>query len=157
MLRVVFAAMLTLLTSMPSWAHSYKIKDLGIDHPFATPTVQGAPTGAVYLTLTNQGKIPDRLIGASTPRAKRVELHTMSMTGDVMRMREVSAIDVNPGQPVKMQPGSSNHVMLIGLAAPLKAGDRFPMVLRFEKAGSAEVEVIVQSPAPAKEAAHEHH
>ncbi len=157
MLRVVLAAMLTLLTSMPSWAHSYKIKDLGIDHPFATSTVQGAPTGAVYLTLTNQGKAPERLIGASTPRAKRVELHTMSMTGDVMRMREVNSIDVNPGQPVKMQPGSSNHLMLIGLAAPLKAGDRFPMTLRFEKAGSADVEVIVQSPAPAKKAAHEHH
>ncbi len=155
MIRLVLAAALALLASMPAWAHSYKIKDLEIDHPFATPTVQGAPTGAVYFTLTNQGKAVDRLIGASTPRAKRVELHMMSMSGDIMRMREVDAIDAKPGQAVQMQPGSMNHLMLVGLSAPLKLGDRFALTLRFEKAGALEVEVLGQSPA-AKEAAHQH-
>ncbi len=156
MIRLLLAAALSLLPAIGAWGHDYRVKDIRVDHPFATPTVQGAPTGAVYFTLTNQGKAADRLLGASTPRAKRVELHTMTMAGDVMRMREVSAIDVKPGQPVKMQPGASNHLMLIGLSAPLKSGDRFPMTLRFEKAGSVEVEVLVQNPAPAKEAAHEH-
>lgn len=156
MRRSLVVTALALFIAMPAWAQSFKARDVEVDHPFATPTVQGAPTGAVYFTLTNRGKAADRLLGASTPRAKRVELHTMSMAGDVMRMREVSAIDVNPGQPVKMQPGASNHLMLVGLAAPLKAGDRFPMTLRFEKAGSVAVEVLVQNPTPAKEAPHQH-
>jgi len=156
MIRLAIAAVLALLTTMSAWGQSYRVKDVQVDHPFAPPTVQGAPTAAVYFTITNQGKGADRLLGASTPRAKRVELHAMSMAGDVMRMREVGSIDASPGQAVKMQPGSANHLMLVGLAAPLKSGDRFPMTLRFEKAGKVEIEVLVQSASPARETAHQH-
>ena len=156
MKRHLIIALLGLLAAMPSWAHSYRVKDLEVDHPFATATVRGAPTGAVYFTLANRGRSADRLLGASTPRAKRVELHAMSMTGDIMRMREVDSIEANPGHPVKMEPGSANHLMLVGLAAPLKAGERFPLTLRFEKAGALQVEVLVQNAASAKEAAHQH-
>ena len=156
MKRLILFGTLALCIAMPAWAHSYRVKDLEVDHPFATPTVRGAPTGAVYFTLENRGKAADRLLGASTPRAKRVELHAMSMSGDVMRMREVDSIQASPGHPLKMEPGSANHLMLVGLAAPLRIGERFPLTLRFEKAGAVEVEVLVQNPAPAKEASHRH-
>jgi periplasmic copper chaperone A len=136
-------------------ARSYTFKGLEIDQPYATPTVAAAPTGAVYLTIVNRGKEPDRLLGGSTSRAKRVELHSMSMQGDVMRMRHILSIDLNPGEPVVMRPSSSHHVMLSGLTAPLKVGDRFPLTLRFEKAGTLKVEVVVEQPKPAAPA-HQH-
>jgi len=152
----VLLGCLFLYTAMAA-SPSDKVKVIEIDHPFATPTVPGAPTGAVYLSIANRSKSADRLLGASTPRAKRVELHAMSMAGDVMRMREVESIDVNPGQPVAMQPGSANHLMLVGLAAPLKSGERFPLTLRFEKAGNVDIEVPVQTTAPASSESSHHH
>ena len=71
-----------------------------------------------------------------------------------MRMRQVEAIALPSGAAIALQPGAL-HLMLFGLKAPLKAGDRFPMKLKFEKAGEVVVTVNVEEPAPA-EAAGEH-
>jgi len=60
-----------------------------------------------------------------------------------MRMRPVEAISVTPGSTTKLEP-SGLHVMLLNLKAPLKVGDRFPLTLTFEKAGSVSVEVTVE-------------
>jgi copper(I)-binding protein len=76
--------------------------------------------------------------------SRTVELHEMKMDGDVMRMRQVAAVDVPAGGSVALEPGGL-HVMLLGLKAPLKEGDRFPMTLRFEKAGEVKVEVHVEA------------
>ena len=158
-LRAIAAAWLgsiALIVATQASAQTYKLKDIEVSRVFATPTVAAAPTGAVYFTLSNRGGTPDRLVGASTPRAKRAELHAMSMAGDVMRMREVEAIDAKPGQTLVMQPGSGNHLMLIGLAAPLKSGDKFPLTLRFEKAGTLSLEVPVEKPGQPTEPQHSH-
>jgi copper(I)-binding protein len=156
-ITTLFAA-LALSLSFGAAAHDFNLKGIAIGHPYATPTVSGAPTGAVYISLTNGTKASDRLVGASTPRAKSVELHSMSMAGDIMRMREVEAIEVKPGQKIEMRPSSGFHLMLNGLASPLKPGDKFPLVLRFEKSGTAKVEVVVEEPKPsaAKAPAHKH-
>jgi hypothetical protein len=137
---------LALLAAACAGAEDLDFKGLRIGHAFATPTPAAAPTGAVYLSLENRSRAGDRLLGASTPRAKRVELHAMSMAGDVMRMRELDALDIKAGQKLDMRPGSGFHVMLVELAAPLRAGDRFPMTLRFEKSGAVKIEVVVEQP-----------
>lgn len=83
-------------------------------------------------------------MSASTPRAERAEVHTHVNDNGVMRMRKVEGgVAVAPGQTVKFAPGSY-HIMLLGLKQPLKAGDRFPLTLSFEKAGQVEVQVVVQ-------------
>jgi len=79
----------------------------------------------------------------------------MKMEGDVMRMRQVDAIEVPVGQTVELKPGGY-HLMFIGLKAPLKVGERFPMTLKFEKAGEVKVEVVVQAPGAAAEPQHKH-
>ena len=81
----------------------------------------------------------------------------MSMDDGVMRMREVEAIAVAPGAPIKMRPGSGFHFMLMDLKQPLKDGESFPMTLEFERAGKVEVKVVVQVPKAAEsDAAHKH-
>lgn len=61
-----------------------------------------------------------------------------------MRMREVTdGVAVAPGTTVKFAPGGY-HIMLMGLKQPLKAGDRFPLTLKFAKAGSVTVDVQVE-------------
>jgi copper(I)-binding protein len=141
-------------------AHGFKAGDLAIDHPYATPTRPGMNTGAVYFrAIKNNGTEPDRLLLARTPAAATVELHRMEMDGDVMRMRAVPAVELPAKTEVRLRHGTPNghHLMLLGLKAPLKDGDRFPVTLTFQRAGEREVMVWVQTPRSSKkEAEHAH-
>jgi hypothetical protein len=129
-------------------AHSFSVGDIAIDHPFAMPSIAGTSNGAAYLaSLQNKGTAPERLVGASTPAAARVELHTMSVDAQgVMRMREVDGIALAPKAKVEMRPGMGLHLMLVGLKGPLKEGTSFPMKLQFEHAGPLDVTVVVEAP-----------
>ena len=157
-IAAALAAMAALATlTSPAVAHDFRLGPLRIDHPYATPTPPGASTGAAYLRgIRNTGGQADRLIGASTPAARVVEIHRSVIDAqNVMRMRAIDSIDLPPRGEVRLRHGGEHHLMLIGLKQPLKDGDRFPMTLRFEKAGEREVMVWVQQPRDAA-GAHEH-
>jgi periplasmic copper chaperone A len=102
----------------------------------------GAKAGAAYVTVTNNGTAPDRLVGASTPVAGKAQLHTMTDDNGVMKMRPVDAIELKPGASVTLKPGGY-HVMLFDVKQPLSAGQSFPLTLTFEKAGPVETKVTV--------------
>ncbi len=101
---------------------------------------------AAYMTITNEGEEAVRLVAVSTPIAKRAELHTTRIEDGVMKMRPVEAIEIGPGQTVRLEPGG-HHVMLLGLAGPLRVDDRFDLTLAF--ADGTEIDVAV----PVREAA----
>ncbi len=144
--RVAIAVLLALACNSAP-AHDFKAGALVIDHPYATPTPPGARTGAVYFrALKNPGRDADRLLGASTPAAGSVEIHKTTMDGDVMRMRQIDALELPAGAEMKFRHGGEWHLMLIDLKAPLRKGDRFPITLRFERAGEREAMVWVQQP-----------
>lgn len=124
-------------------AHDYALRALKIDHPFARATPPGARTGGVFVTVENTGTQPDRLLSASTPVAGIAELHEMSVDAGVMRMRGVAAMEVKAGETLQLKPGGF-HVMLSELKQPLKVGDKFPMTLKFQNAGTVEVSVWVE-------------
>ena len=130
--------------SLSAAAHDYQAGEVHIDHPYARATMPSQPSGAVYMTLENRGKNPDKLVAAETPAAKKTEIHTMSMDGNVMKMRQVDSVELAPAAKVAMKPGDGYHIMLLGLNQQLKAGDKLPMTLTFEKAGKVEVSVQVQ-------------
>lgn len=129
---------------------------VGVEHAWARATAAGQRAGGGFLTLQGRAQ-PDRLLGASAPVADRVELHSMTMDGDVMRMRQVDSIDVPAGQKVELKPGGY-HLMLMGLKQPLQAGSRFPLKLKFERGGEVTVDMKVEAAAsmPASGAAHHH-
>lgn len=105
----------------------------------------GVPNIAIYFDqVHNGGAEADQLVSAALPFDAKVELHEMKMEGDMMRMREVPAIEVPAGGSVDMQRGASYHVMVIGLKQPLKAGDHFDLRLRFRQAGEQVVRVQVR-------------
>jgi copper(I)-binding protein len=140
-----------------AFAHDFKVGNMVIDHPYATPTLVGQSTGAVYFrNLRNRGTEADRLLSAQTSAAARVALHRMQMQGEVMRMNAVQAIEIPAKSDMRMGHASTEgyHLMLEELKAPLKDGDSFALTLRFEKAGERTVQVHVQT--PRKGAAHEH-
>jgi copper(I)-binding protein len=108
---------------------------------WARATPGGAQTAAIYVTMASAAG--DRLTGASTPAAQMAELHIMTMDNGVMKMRQVDGIDLPAGQAVTLKPGGY-HIMLSGLAQPLKEGQNFLLTLTFAKAGAQQVTVSVQ-------------
>ncbi len=117
-----------------------------VEAAWARPTVQGQAGGGAFLRITG-GSAPDRLLSASAGVAREVELHSMEMEGNVMRMRPITGIDVPAGKTIELKPGGQ-HVMFVGLTQTLKSGAHFPMTLRFEKAGEVKVDVRVMLQAP---------
>ena len=136
------------LAGQPAAAHDYKQGDLVIDHPWARASAGAARAGAAFMTVTNAGAQDDRLLSASADVSEAVELHTHILQDGVMRMRPVEGgIVVPAGGTAELAPGGL-HVMFLGLKAPFKEGDRFPLTLNFEKAGSVTVEGAIEGVAP---------
>lgn len=142
-LSALLLVALALFGGASAQAHEYKAGALSVEHPWARPSA--AQTGAAYFVIRNEGKEDDTLLRIESDVARTVQVHEMKMEGTIMRMRAVERLVVPAGGSVALTPGGL-HVMLIGLKAPLKDGDRFPMKLVFEKAGAVEVSTYVQTP-----------
>ena len=124
-------------------AADYKAGTIEIDHPFTVVPPRGASVAAGYMTLVNTGSAPDRLVSASAQAASKVDIHEMTMTDGVMKMRPVqNGVEVKPGQTVELKPGSF-HMMFMELKQPLTAGQPVKGTLVFEKAGTIEIEYVV--------------
>jgi hypothetical protein len=119
---------------------------LEVTDAWARATPAKAENGIAFLTIRSPAA--DRLISASSPVAKKVELNTMAMEDMVMKMRPIASLDVPAGQPVTLKPGG-DHIMLLGLTGPLREGQSFPLTLTFEKAGTRAVIVAVEKPGAA--------
>lgn len=117
---------------------------MAVTDPWSRETAVGQNAGGAFMTIANTGTAADRLTGGSTPVAGRVEIHTMTMENDVMRMRQLEdGLEVPAGRDVTLKPGSF-HVMLIDLKQPLKAGERVPLTLTFAGAGIVETTLEVR-------------
>ncbi|MFP4440124.1 MAG: copper chaperone PCu(A)C [Chloroflexaceae bacterium] len=103
----------------------------------------GGSTSAAYMTLVNGSATADALISAATDAAEVVELHTVIMEENVMRMRPVEQIEVPANGETELRPGGF-HIMLIGLQRDLNAGDGVELTLTFENAGEVTVSAPVQ-------------
>jgi copper(I)-binding protein len=136
-LRTIALACSLLALSAAAYAQQ-KHASITVETPWARATPPGAPTGAVYLTVHNGGSSDDRLVAVSTPAAKKADLHTHLMDGDIMKMRAVPSIQIPAGKDVRLAPGGY-HVMLMDLNHPLKRGDTLRLTLTFEKAGQITV------------------
>jgi copper(I)-binding protein len=143
-LAMIIAAACAALIVPPVTAHEYKLGALKIGHPWARATPKGAPVGAGYLTITNTGSAPDRLIGGAVAFAKHLEIHEMKMDNGIMKMRMLpNGLTIKPGQTVMLQPGGY-HVMFTGLKKPLVKGEHVDATLKFEKAGEVKVYFVVE-------------
>jgi copper(I)-binding protein len=138
-------ATLVIATAPPVDAAEVKAGTLVIDSPWTRATPGGAKVAGGYMTISNTGAAHDRLIGGSFPRATRFEVHEMRMDGSVMRMRPLpNGLEIKPHQAVKLAPGGY-HLMFMGLKQPLKQGEKIKGQLVFEKAGTVDVEYVVEA------------
>ncbi len=134
-------------------SQTYKIGNVEVTNPWARPST--GKTGAAYFTLTNHGTSDDTLVSVESDAAAKVQIHDMTMDGNIMRMRKLAALPLPAGKSVNVAPGGL-HVMLIGLTKPLTEGGSIVMHLVFAKAGGLDVAVPVQMKPPVASAAAGH-
>ena len=115
-----------------------------ISDAWARATAPGQDTGGIFLEIHNRGGAADRLVGASTPVAAAVQMHTMTMDGAVMRMRRKESLDVPAGGSIDLAPGGT-HLMLVGMKAPLETGSTVPLSLQFSESARLAVTVKVRA------------
>lgn len=143
-LSVIVAAVLSISLAVPALADDVTIGSLKISAPWARATPKGAAVGGGYLTITNTGSTPDRLVGGTTEIASRFEVHEMSMDNGVMKMRQLAqGLEIKPGEKVEFKPGSY-HLMFMGLKQQLTQGRHFKATLQFEKAGKVDVDFAIE-------------
>jgi Uncharacterized protein conserved in bacteria len=99
-------------------------------------------TGA-FMTLTASSD--SKLVGVESPVAKTVQVHEMTMNGDVMGMREVKAVELPAGKAVTLDPNGL-HVMLMGLKQQVKEGEQVPLTLFIEDTKGGKQTLQVQAP-----------
>ena len=156
-LFVLAAAAASLSWTLPAVAHDYAAGSLAIAHPWSRKAPPSAPVAGGYVSITNNGTEPDRLVGGSSPVAERIEMHVSTLEDGVARMRPaVDGIEIAPGETVELKPGGT-HIMFIKPSGLPDEGKKFPATLEFEKAGAVDVEFAVQAMgAPAEPEAPDH-
>ena len=141
-------------------AKDVKVGSLKIEHGYAMETRPGQPNGGAFIEVENRGKRVERLLSVSFPKtvSERGELHTMKHEDGKMIMREVPKFEIPAGGKLKLQPGG-DHLMLIGIKEPLKAGSTVKATLQFENAGKVEVDLAVKARGDIKKHGHDenHH
>lgn len=120
-------------------AAEFKVGAITIETPWSRATPGGAKVAAGYLTIKNSAAAPDRLVSVTADIAGRTEIHQMSMTDGMMKMRQLSdGLPIPARGSVTLEP-ASYHLMFLDLKRPLTEGETFPGTLTFEKAGTIRV------------------
>lgn len=121
---------------------------LHVENGWATPTPGGVHVSAGYVTIVNDSDRADVLTAANSTRAANVDLHAMSMNGAIMQMRSIASMEIPAHETVTLAPGGS-HLMFNGVSTPFAEGERIPVQLMFQHAGTVSVELPVSRSAPA--------
>jgi copper(I)-binding protein len=120
-------------------------RSISIEKPWARETVEGQAAGGGFMTIVNNGQREDQLVSASSPASHEVQIHTMSMDGDVMRMRQLTdGLSIPAKGKVELKPRGL-HIMFIGLKKPLRPGTSVPVTLKFRHTGSMTAQFKVQA------------
>jgi hypothetical protein len=136
--------------------------DVSVEGAWSRATAPGQDAAMVDMSITS--KQAATLIGFSSPACKSAELHSMTHEGGVMKMREVKEVSLPAGQRINLGE-SGYHLMLLGLKAPLKAGEAVPLTLSIRQADKrvvkievkTEVKPLTEARAAPQDAGHMHH
>jgi len=121
MKRILCVGLLAMMAMAPAYADDVKVTKV-----WARATAPGQDSASVQLTITS--KKDATLIGVASGSAQRGEIHTMVMEGDVMKMRAIESLPL-PAKKTVTLGADGNHLMLIGLKNPLKAGRKLPFAI----------------------------
>lgn len=132
--------------SSASAEQTFQIGALKISHPWAPASAKNVRDAPGYLTVTNTGSVPDRLVSGSIAEAQHLEPRPLSASAGIV---------VQPGQTLTLRP-DGDQLLFQGLYSPLEQGMVVQSILRFEKAGAGVVEFTVEGRPAGKPASGKH-
>ncbi len=112
---------------------------------YAFHTAPNQRNGAAFMVLKNDHDHDITLTSASSDVAERVEIHTMSMDGDIMEMRRLDQLKIPAHTDVVLEP-TGKHIMLIGLHHQLEQGANIPLILSFADGHNETINISVVPP-----------
>ena len=107
-------------------------RGVSVEQAWARATVPGQKVAGVYLSIRSDQAAALTAVGS--PLANSAEIHSMSNDNGVMRMRRLPGLNLPAGETVRLVPGG-NHIMLLDIKHPLRAGEHVPLVLTVERNG----------------------
>ena len=128
-------------------SQSRKSSDIKITDTWVRASTPGQTVGAAYMTLNSAKNMT--LISVESAAAGNIEIHSMSMTNGVMKMRMLDKLNLTAGKPYKLAPGGF-HLMLFDLKQPLQAGKKVDFILHFKDAANKVSNVKVTVPIKAE-------
>jgi len=138
-----------LVATLLAFGPIHALAQVAVSEPWVRATVPQQKATGAFMSLTSRSDA--RLVEARSPVAGVVEIHEMTMSNNVMRMRAVPSVPLPAGKTVELKPGGY-HVMLMDLKAQVKEGDSVPITLVVEGGGKRET-IEVKAPAKALTAA----
>lgn len=114
-----------------------------VENPYVREVPPGMQNSAAFMTLVNDGEEEAVLVKARSRVSKVVELHTHTMEGGQMVMRQIPRITVPAKGSTELKPGGL-HIMLIGLKQPIAQGDEVALDLYFSDGTQASVTAPVK-------------
>lgn len=130
-MKTLWLAPLALLAACTQAPREPKLE---VEDVWARAVAPGQKTGAVYMTIRNQGASSDALMSAKVSVAPNSMIHQTTTENGVSKMAHAGPIAIPAGATVKLQRGGT-HVMMTGMTVPLSPGDRFFVDLTFETSG----------------------
>jgi periplasmic copper chaperone A len=143
--KLIIASLMVLGMS-GAFAQNAIIGKLAISDAYVKETVPGQTVASGFVKIKNTGPA-DKLVAVSSATGSELQLHTMKMEGNVMKMAQIPSIDIAANSSVELTPDGM-HIMIMGLKTPAKAGDTIKIKLKFANSGEVEVNFPVLAMAP---------
>jgi copper(I)-binding protein len=125
--------------------------NLQFNRAWIRATPPNAQVAGGFVEINNQGD-DDRLLSVSSALSSQVEIHEMSMQGDVMQMRQLKNGLLIPGKEITALKPGGFHLMFIQPKLALREGQKISATFIFAKAGKREAVFTVLKSAPVTDA-----
>ena len=116
--------------------------DVEIIEPYARASMPGKPNSAAFLKIINNADKDVSIIAASSEASEHAELHTHKNEDGMLKMVQAQKLLIPAKSSIELKPGG-DHIMLIGLKAPLKAGESTSVTLKFDDGDSKKIQNIM--------------
>ena len=115
-----------------------------VTNPWCRTTPNGAKVAGCYVTLTSGAD--DTLTHVTTDAATMPQIHEMKHEDGMMKMAELKdGLALPAGKPAELKP-HGNHLMLMGLKAPLVEGQTIKITLNFATAPAQTIDFAIITP-----------
>ncbi len=158
--RALRYSLALLLATTATLGHAQE--SITIHNPWVKATYPGQNISAGYMTITSANDVT--LVKIESDVSESVEIHSMKMENNVMKMRMLPSLPLTAGKPYKLEP-AGYHFMLFDLKKPLLDAQTVNFELTFKNKQNIEFKQSVKaavknaenSSGPANHSDHEHH